>query len=91
VLLLRSARYEPRFVPASSLSEPGSLEGAKLLLLAPTRELSTERREACLALFRDGPCSLRVPVLELVASVETQGGEAWDRSGYTARCREVGR
>ncbi len=52
-LLLRGSGYDTRFLPASSLSEPGSLEGIGLLLLAPTPELRVEQREVLLASLRD--------------------------------------
>lgn len=68
VLLLRGPGYDARFLPASSLSEPGSLEGVRLLLLVPTPELSTKRREALLASFRDTPGAAEVLVLELILS-----------------------
>ena len=82
VLLLRSAGHEARFLPASSSSlQPPLLEGIDLLILTPTRELSTERREALLSSLRDTPQTATIPVLELVeveASSEQppDGGEA---------------
>lgn len=82
-LLLRGPGYDARFLPASSSSEPGSLEGVRLLLLAPTPELSTERRQAFLALLRDVPGVLEMPVLELVGpSEQVWEGGARDGSWY---------
>jgi hypothetical protein len=67
VLLLRSLGHKARFVPASSSSlQPPSLEGIDLLVLTPTPELSTERREALLSSLRDTPEAATIPVLELV-------------------------
>lgn len=80
VLLLRGSSYEARFLPTSALSEPGSLEDIRLLVLAPTPELSTERRKALLALLRD----TEIPVLELVTlSEETRQEGARDESWHT--------
>jgi hypothetical protein len=76
VLLLGSSRYDVRFLPASSLSEPGSLEGVRLLLLAPTWELNTERREELLASLRGASGAAEAPILELTSSVgESRNGE----------------
>jgi len=68
-LLLKSKLYEVRFIPASSLSEPRSLEGVNLLLLTPTWELDAESREALLASLRDASDTVETPVLELSSSV----------------------
>jgi hypothetical protein len=68
VLLLRGCRYDARFLPASSLGEPGSLEGVQLLLVTPVPGLSAERREAFSASLRDATRIAEMPVLELVLS-----------------------
>src|SRR3712207_7176939 len=52
-LLLQSSLYEVRFLPVSALSEPGALEGVRLVLLAPTWELDAGRRGDLRALVRD--------------------------------------
>ena len=67
VVLLRGSGYPARFLPVSSLSEPGSLEGVRLLLLAPTPELSVEHREDLLAAFRE---TLKMPILVLTTPSE---------------------
>ena len=51
-LLLRSTRYEARFATMSDLYDPGSIEAARLLLLAPG--LGTEDRSKVLTLAWDG-------------------------------------
>ena len=70
VLLLRGSGYEARFLPASSLNEPGALENVRLLVLAPTPELSTKHREAILGSLRDIPGAAEMAVLELVTPSE---------------------
>jgi hypothetical protein len=83
VLLLRGYGYDARFLPISSL--PESLGGVELLVIAPTRELSTERREAHLALLRGAPGGAKeVPILELVTlSEEPLKGGAQDKTWHT--------
>ena len=68
VLLLQGPRYDARFVPASSLGEPGTLEGVGLVLLAPTWELNGEGRDALLASLRGAPGAAEAPILELTSS-----------------------
>lgn len=81
VLLLRSSGHKARFLPASSSSlQPPSLEGIDLLILTPTPQLSTERREALLSSLRDTPETAAIPVLELV-KVGTFPEEPPDRGG----------
>ena len=63
VLLLRSSRYEPRFLAVSSL-EPKSLKGIKLLLLTP--EPSAVLGESDFATLRRMASSAGIPTLELV-------------------------
>ena len=67
VVLLRGSGYPARFLPVSSLSEPGSLEGVRLLLLAPTPELSVEHREDLLAALKE---TLKIPILVLTTPSE---------------------
>ena len=68
VLLLQGPRYDARFVPDSSLGEPGALEGVGLVLLAPTWELNGEGRDALLASLRGAPGAAEAPILELTSS-----------------------
>ena len=84
VLLLRGSRYDARFVPTSSLSEPGALEGVQLILLTPTWELNGERREILLASLRSASGTAETPILELTASSgEARNGAASAGSEYT--------
>jgi hypothetical protein len=69
-LLLQGSHYGARFLPTSSLSEPGSLEGISLLLLTPTWELDADRREALMASLRDASDAAKAPILELTSSFE---------------------
>ena len=66
-LLLRSSLYDARFLTASSLSEPGSLEGVRLLVLTPTWEMDADRREILLASLRDSSDAAKAPILELTS------------------------
>jgi hypothetical protein len=68
--LLRGPRYDTRFVSASSLGEAASLEGVRLLLLAPTPGLSAVRRGALIAALAEVTAGADIPMLELVASPE---------------------
>ena len=68
VLLLGGPRYDVRFVPASSLDEPGALEGVELVLLTPTWELNGEGRDALLASLRGTPGAAETPILTLTSS-----------------------
>ncbi len=77
VLLLQGPRYDARFVPTSALSEPGSLEGVRLVLLTPTWELNGEGRNALLASIRGASGAAEAPILELTsASTGARNGEA---------------
>ena len=76
LVLLTSPRYEVRLLSVSSLSKPRALEGVRLLLFAPTPQLSTERRKALLAALKGMPGNSEVPILELVSSEETREGGA---------------
>ena len=76
-LLLRSPLYDTRFLPTSSLSEPGSLEDVDLLLLTPMWESNAEHREALLASLKGASDTAQIPILELITSSgETRNGEA---------------
>jgi hypothetical protein len=76
LVLLRNPRYEVRLLSVSSLSEPRGLEGVRLVLFAPTPQLSTERRKALLALLKGMPSTSEIPILELISSEETREGVA---------------
>lgn len=72
VLLLKGSGYDVRFLPVSSLNEPGSLAGAGLLLLTLTPGLSDERREMLVASLANGAGAAGIPILELVASADEE-------------------
>ena len=83
-LLLRSSLHEVRFLPVSSLSEPGALEGVRLLLLTPTWDLDAERRGALLASLRGATAAAGPPILELTSSSgEARNGDARLRPEHT--------
>jgi hypothetical protein len=67
-LLLRGSHYDARFLTTSSLGEPGSLEGVRLLMLTPTWELDADRRETLVASLRDASDAAKAPILELTSS-----------------------
>jgi hypothetical protein len=75
VLLLQGPRYDVRFVPASSLGEPGALEGVGVVLLTPTWELNGEGRDALLTALKGAPGAAEAPILELTSSNGTRIGE----------------
>ena len=83
-LLLRGSGYEARSLPAAALlrESRAALRDVRLLVLAPTPELSTERREALLASLKETPEAAEMPVLELVTPSEERReegtrGESW--------------
>jgi hypothetical protein len=67
-LLLRGSLCDARFLTTSSLTDPESLEGIRLLLLTPTWELDADHREDLLALLRDASDAAKAPILELSSS-----------------------
>jgi hypothetical protein len=83
VLLLDGPRYDARFVPSSSLGEPGSLEGVCLVVLTPTWELNGDGRGALLAMLRGTSGPAAAPILELTSSSYGGGrnGEAVEGVG----------
>jgi hypothetical protein len=54
-LLLQNSGYQAKFLLIASLNEPGALEDVQLLVLTPTRGLSTEDRKALLASLKEIP------------------------------------
>jgi hypothetical protein len=95
-LLLRGSGYEVKFLPVSSLNEPGALEGVRLLLLTPTPGLSTERRKALLASLKDIQGAAELIVMELVTPSEERRrdearGESWHLVPWPSRVKEVER
>jgi hypothetical protein len=85
VLLLRGAGYEANFLPASLSGKPISLKGSQLLVLTPTPQLSTGKRDTLLASFLENtPSAAEIPVLELtiLPSRETREGKAPNESSW---------
>jgi hypothetical protein len=84
-LLLQGPRYDVRFVPTSSLSEPGSLRGAQVVLLTPMWELNGEARDALLASLRGAPGAAEPPILELTSAFSSgmRNGEVRVRPEHT--------
>ena len=65
-LLLQGYRCDARFLPEQSLSELGSLECIRLLLLTP--HLSAKRRDLLLASLRSVMGAVKMPILELTTN-----------------------
>ena len=80
-LLLQSAGYNTRLVVEAVKDKPAeALEGVWLLLLAPT--LSAKHRENFLKSMRSMPSTAKIPVLELITSLngaqaEQEGQVLW--------------
>ena len=81
-LLLRGSHYDAKFLTTSSLSDPGSLEGVRLLLLTPTWELDADQRGALLVSLWDASAAAEAPILELTSS-PARNGEARLKSEHT--------
>ena len=95
VLLLRGEGHQAKFLPASPSSEPHSLEGTQLLVLTPTPQLSTKKREALLAsVLEDIPRGTKLVVLELVmvGQKPPEGptrNDSWYRVPWPCRLEEL--
>jgi hypothetical protein len=94
VLLLRGSGYDVRLLPSSSLIKPELLKGVQLLLLTPTPELDTERREALTATLKDMQGAAGLLVLELVTSSEERQenegrDETWLKVPWPLRSEEL--
>jgi hypothetical protein len=75
-LLLRDSGYRAKFMPISSLNEPGALEDDRLLVLTPTRELSPEDRMVLLVSLKEEMTRDRgLVVVELVTLSEERCAE----------------
>jgi hypothetical protein len=74
-LLLRDSGYRAKFMPISSLNEPGALEDVQILVLTPTRELTTEHRMALLAPLKEMTRDMGLVVVELVTLSEERYAE----------------
>lgn len=71
VLLLHDPAYAIRFLPASTLTDPGALDDLRLLLLTSTPRQSSERRDSLVKSLKRGMVA-DIPILQLVTSSETQ-------------------
>src|SRR5919202_5988942 len=90
-LLLRGSGYKARLLPAASLGESRALQDVRLLVLAPTPELSTECRNTLLASLKERPEAAKIPILELVVTpLEDRGEEETGRNHGTACLGLVG-
>ena len=94
-LLLGSAQYRVGFVPGSLLSEPGMLEEADLLVLAPG--LTDEQKATVLTDPSSDPAAgarsvARVPVVELVPDLrEATGAGEFRLVPWPCRAEELQR
>jgi hypothetical protein len=70
-LLLRGSGYTASSLSPQSFWEPHALKDIRLLVLTPTLELSTERRNALVASLRKISEARSMPVLELVTPGES--------------------
>src|SRR5215210_8465046 len=67
-LLLRGSGYKVRFLLTQSFEEPQALKNVQLLVLTPTPQLSTERRNALVTSLKETSEAGKLPVLELVVT-----------------------
>lgn len=74
-LLLQNSGYQAKFLPISSLNEPGALEDGQLLVLTPTRALTTEDRMALLATLTEVPRDVGLIIIELITLSEERRAE----------------
>ena len=74
-LLLQNSGYQAMFLLIAPLNEPGALEDVQLLVLTPTRELSTEDRKALLASLTEIPKYRELIVMELISLSEERREE----------------
>ncbi len=97
-LLLRGSGYTARFLRAQSLGEPQALKDVRVLVLAPTPGLSTERRDALVTLLKEMSEARSMPVLELVTLGESgrrreeeAESESWHTVPWPCRIEELER
>jgi hypothetical protein len=80
-LLLRSSGYKATYLFAHSFGESQALKEVRLLVLTPTLELSSERRNTLMTLLKETSEAEDMPVLELVIPFalrqEEVGNESW--------------
>lgn len=76
-LLLQGVDYGAKFVSAAALNANNPLDEVELVLLTPTPELSSDRREAFLNTLREASSTDGVPILKLTSGADrTQGGSS---------------
>jgi hypothetical protein len=95
-LLLRGSGYTARFLLAQSLGEPHTLKDVRLLILAPTPGLSTERHNALVRSLKEISEARSIPVLELVTPGEAgrreeAESESWHTVPWPCRVEELER
>jgi hypothetical protein len=93
-LLLRSSGYASRFLLSRSFEEPLALKDVRLLVLTPTPQLSTERRDALVTLLKETSEGMNMPVLELVTPHEAGrreevASESWHAMPWPCRLEEL--
>ncbi len=93
-LLLRASGYKVRFLPAISFEEAWALKNVQLLVLTPTPQLSTERRNALLASLKETSEAVEMAVLVLVTPSEkgleeAAWGKLWDRVSWPCRTSDL--
>jgi hypothetical protein len=74
-LLLRDSGYRAEVMSISSLNDPGALEDVQILVLTPTRELTTKHRMALLAPLKEMTRDMGLVVVELVTLSEERYAE----------------
>jgi hypothetical protein len=93
-LLLRGSGYKARFLLAQSLGEPEALKDVRLLVLAPTPQLSAEQRDALVRSLKETSEAKNMPVLELVMPLEARrqeevASELWHTVPWPCRSEEL--
>jgi len=94
-LLLRGPDYEAIFMPAhAALGEAQAVKDVRLLVLAPTPELSTEHRNTLMRSLKEASEAENMLVVELVtpfveARLEEAGNESWHMVPWPCRIRDL--
>jgi hypothetical protein len=92
-LLLRSSGYKVRYLLAQSFWEPQALKDVRLLVLTPTPQLTTERRNALVRSLKETSEAGKLPVLELETPLEARreevGKESWHMVPWPCRTGDL--
>jgi hypothetical protein len=93
-LLLRGSGYKVRFLLAQSFWESQALKDIRLLVLAPTPQLSTEHRNTLMRSLKEASEAENMLVLELVtpfveARLEEAGNESWHMVPWPCRIGDL--